>query len=162
MSGRGSAILSAEAAVLSGVFLAGALMNIAILDVPVLLEVKAQTSDIVDHWCRIYEYGSRLYPFLSIAICLLYGFALLGGGKPQRYWGTFLGAATITLAMVPYTWIFMMPTNNKLFQAQALHRSGVMTSSEEIQALILTWQKLHFVRSLFPLVGALLGSTRAF
>jgi hypothetical protein len=56
----------------------------------------------------------------------------------------------------------MVPTNNKLFQAQNMSLAGTMTPVGDIEALILTWQKLHLVRSLFPMLGSGIGMVGAF
>ncbi len=52
----------------------------------------------------------------------------------------------------------MVPTNSALFGLN--EGGGKMTAGialGEVQELVGRWGRLHFVRSLFPLVGAVLG-----
>lgn len=132
-------------------------MNLSILDVPVLHDTATPASLLVNQWCRIYHYGHRLYPALCIATCVLYGHSGLAHQAASQPWRLYALAGTTTLAMVPFTWIFMSTTNNALFRAQKLSKEGRETSIQEAKRLLTKWGWLHFVRSLFPLTGAVLG-----
>ncbi|KAI8944905.1 hypothetical protein F4801DRAFT_570146 [Xylaria longipes] len=150
-------------AALGGFFLSGAMMNIAILDVPVLLEVShARSSDVLNHWGKLYEYGARLYPSISVTVGLLYLYAILSSSKlsSRRSWIVFLVAAGTTLAMIPWTLLVMMPTNDTLMRARDLageSKGAEVMLWEEVEGLVVHWQRLHFLRSLFPLVGSVIG-----
>ena len=58
----------------------------------------------------------------------------------------------------------MIRTNNALFRAHRMQSckaeggkgEGVM-GLEEAQGLVARWKRLHLIRSMFPLVGAVLG-----
>ncbi|KAI1267865.1 hypothetical protein F5Y18DRAFT_424164 [Xylariaceae sp. FL1019] len=142
---------------LAGLFLAGAMMNIAILDVPVLLEANMRSSAVLVHWAKLYEHGARLYPFLSVTVGFLYLCGIVQGGNSKGSRILLFTAAATTLSMIPWTLIQMTPTNNTLMQARdAVDRSMEMPW-EEAESLIVHWQRLHFWRSLFPLVGSIIG-----
>ncbi|KAI1734860.1 hypothetical protein F4680DRAFT_470632 [Xylaria scruposa] len=150
-------------AALSGLFLSGAMMNISILDVPVLLKSTENSLQLINHWSQLYEVGSSLYPTVAITIGLLYGLAAAARlvSSPIQNRVMFVLAGTLTLAMAPFTWVFMSPTNNALFRIAELGQTGVITPAEDVRALLVKWRWLHFVRSLFPLVGAMLGFREA-
>jgi hypothetical protein len=133
------------------------MLNISILDVPVLLASAQDGFQLVNHWSNLYDVGSRLYPAISISIGVAYGFAALFGSAPNQKRVVFVVAAALTLAMAPFTWVFMTPTNDALFRTAALGLAGVTTPMDDIQVLVVKWRWLHFVRSLFPLAGAMLG-----
>lgn len=151
------------------------MMNISVLDVPVLLASTEDAHQLVKHWSHLYNFGSRFYPAMAVSISLVYIFAALrsssrsssnnknNSGKktknPRRF--AFVLAAALTLTMAPYTWAFMSPTNNTLFSVAKLGLAGVTTPLEDIHALLAKWRWLHFVRSLFPLVGSILGFREA-
>ncbi|KAI8623045.1 hypothetical protein F5Y19DRAFT_460081 [Xylariaceae sp. FL1651] len=143
------------------------MMNIAILDVPVLLDATNPHSSatILSHWCKLYDRGSRLYPSISVTVCSLYLYAMLRSNNISSRSSRgfyFLVAAVTTLTMIPYTLLVMMPTNNMLFQARNFTFSGAETPWEEVRELVIHWQQLHFLRSLFPLAGSVIGMLGAF
>ena len=67
-------------------------------------------------------------------------------------------AGATTLSIVPFTLILMAPTNNTLFRLEKESKVASVASLAEAQELIIKWSWLHVVRSLFPLVGAILGT----
>jgi hypothetical protein len=75
----------------------------------------------------------------------------------KRPWGIFAVAGAVTVAMLPFTWIFMAPTNNVLFDLEAKSKSAVVTGIAEAQSLLRKWRLLHIARSIFPLAGAVIG-----
>ena len=135
----------------------GAMVNLSTLTVPVLMETTSEASQIVHQWVRVYHYGHIHYPFLAITTCLLYGYMAYTKRTAQKPWQVFALAGATTLSMVPFTWIFMVPTNSALFHSHDLSNAGHQLQWEEIQDLLVTWNGLHFVRSLLPLTGAIFG-----
>jgi hypothetical protein len=71
----------------------------------------------------------------------------------------FAVAGATTILMVPFTWIFMAPTNNTLFRLENESKVASVANLAEAQELVIKWSWLHVVRSLFPLAGAILGTT---
>ena len=51
----------------------------------------------------------------------------------------------------------MLPTNNKLMSEEERADKGEKLEVERVRGLVVKWNWLHFVRSLFPLAGAILG-----
>ncbi|KAI4127297.1 MAG: hypothetical protein LQ338_003257, partial [Usnochroma carphineum] len=149
--------ISAEAfAIITGSFLAGAMADISLLVLPVLLDTNAQPLPLATQWVRVYHYGHRIYPALAITTCLLYSYAAYAKHATNTSgWRVFTTAAAMTIGMLPFTWVFMTTTNNALFRVQRQgEKSGKLG---EVEALVRRWRGLHFVRCLFPLGGAVLG-----
>jgi len=132
-------------------------MNLFLLTIPVLLETTHQTSQILSQWSHVFYSGHRKGPYISISTGLLYGYAAWSKHDAGESWRVFAVAGATTVAMVPYTWIFMMSTNNALFRAEARSKGGDSVSWVEAERLVQTWNKLNAVRALFPLTGAILG-----
>ncbi|KAF2648491.1 DUF1772-domain-containing protein [Lophiostoma macrostomum CBS 122681] len=145
-------------AVVSGSFLSGAMMGLSIVAVPVLLDTNTQSSHLLTQFIRLYHYGHQIMPSLGVVTFLLYGYTSLqlrASGKP---WLHYIIAGAVTLTMVPFTWIVMVPTNDKLFHLDSQGRVDEGAADLTlVQGLLTRWAGLHVVRSLFPLAGAALG-----
>lgn len=66
-------------------------------------------------------------------------------------------AAVSTVAIAPFTFIFMASTNNQLFALQDAARgtsSGVENLAVE---LVKKWGNLNLTRSILPALGAMIG-----
>jgi hypothetical protein len=97
-------------------------------------------------------------PSLAVATFLLYGYTSLQLRASSKPWLRYLVAGVATLTMVPFTWMVMMPTNNRLFYLEAhMRERDVAVELGLVQKLLTRWAWLHVVRSLFPLVGAVMG-----
>ncbi|KAK3328625.1 hypothetical protein B0T19DRAFT_425046 [Cercophora scortea] len=152
------------AAVVSGSVLSGMMLSISAQTVPVLLETTTNAPQLFRQWTGLYFYGSRIMPTMALGTAVLYGFAASArrhaGSEGSPSWTTFALAAASTLSIVPFTFLFMAPTNNELFRLEAATRVAeplVKTTVAEAKALLVKWSWLHFVRSLLPLAGAVLG-----
>lgn len=133
------------------------MLNVSMLAVPVLLDTAGEASQLVDQWARVYYYGFRLHPAIAITTCLLYAHAVFSKRAAGRQWRVFAVAGATTISMVLVTLIFMLPTNNALFRVQSECKAGRGASWGEVQSLLTTWNGLHITRSLFPMMGAVLG-----
>ncbi|KAM0794048.1 hypothetical protein BDR22DRAFT_883676 [Usnea florida] len=145
-------------AVVAGSFLSGKMMGLSLMTVPVLLDTNTQPTHMVQQWVRLYHYGHLLSPALAIATCLIYAHAATRKRASGRQWTLSAAAGAVTVGMIPFTWIVMVPTNNALFglnEGGGVRVAGVGLG--EVQELVGRWGRLHLVRSLFPLVGAVLG-----
>ena len=69
----------------------------------------------------------------------------------------FAVAAGVTVAMIPYTWIFMRGVNNALFEASKWTDEAKETGQDNVRGLVASWSRFNAVRALFPLVGAAVG-----
>ena len=129
--------------------------------IPVMLDTNTKSSSLVGQWARLYHYGHIEMPALCIGATSLFGYgAQIKRGAQRPQWSTYALAAATTIAMVPFTWIFMAPTNNILFRMEAMP-SEVEASVDlsEVRGLVVRWAWLHAMRSLFPMTGGVLGLT---
>ena len=69
-------------------------------------------------------------------------------------WKGFVVAAALTVGIVPYTLLTMLPTNAAL---DAIVDGSRSAAQEEVSMLVGRWGVLNLGRSLFPLAGAVAG-----
>ena len=141
--------------------LSGAMMSCSFLTVPVLLDTNSKGPNLVSQWARMYEYGQKIMPSLAIATLFCYIVACIGMYTADEPWTRGALAGAITISIVPFTFIVMLPTNTKLFQMQKLSRPS-SPSALEARSLVTKWAFLHVARSLIPLAGAAIGVTSIF
>lgn len=139
------------------------MMSLSLMAVPVLLETTSSAPQLFHQWVRMYHYGHQVLPTMAVGTLLLYSYTAVGRRGKKQSWGTLALAGLITAAILPFTWLVMVPTNNELFRLEAVSRKGDPTVKgiAEAKELVVKWAWLHLTRSLFPLVGAILGSTVA-
>lgn len=102
-------------------------------------------------------------PTMALATCLIYSYAALKRRSTQQAWGIFALAGLTTLSIAPFTWVFMVPTNNELFRLEGLGKAGGLKMGlEEAKELVSKWSRLHVVRSLLPLAGVVMGAMGTF
>ncbi|KAK5654606.1 hypothetical protein OQA88_7236 [Cercophora sp. LCS_1] len=142
-------------AVVTGSFLAGAMMGLSLIAIPVLVDINPDPAHLVRQWARLYGYGIQLMPAGAISTTLLYSYTIASKARAKKPWSIYAFAAVATMSIVPFTWYVMAPTNNILFGLNALQ--GGAKDLVEVHALIAKWKVLHIFRSLFPLLGATLG-----
>jgi hypothetical protein len=127
--------------------------------IPVFLDTDAEPTHLLRHWARLYHYGHIYMPTVCVATCGLYGYTVLSKRASNRkQWLIYAAAGATTITMVPFTWLMMAPTNNTLFRLEAL--ASAPASAVDlitVQEIVVRWAWLHVVRSMFPLVGAILG-----
>lgn len=134
------------------------MINISIMDVPLLLDTATDSSQFLHQWCRLYEFGIQMYPVFSVTVCLLYVTAVLGRRSAGRSdWRVLAAAAALTLVMIPFTLLHMQPTIDAIFGLRKLDLVDERVSLEEVRTLVVKWQWQHVVRSMFPLAGSALG-----
>ncbi|KAI4246713.1 MAG: hypothetical protein L6R42_009811 [Xanthoria sp. 1 TBL-2021] len=137
-------------------FLAGALYSISFLGVPAILVGKSNAFLLASRWHSIFSVGQKVGPALAILGTVSYLF--VGRGKyhskyDSRVWKSFVGAAVATMGIIPFTFIFMKPTNDAL-----LAQTAKTTLSEtEVRALVEKWASLNLVRSGMLMIGTALG-----
>jgi hypothetical protein len=128
------------AALTAGLF-AGAALYINVAEHPSRTGLETRIAAL--QWAPSYKRATWLQAPLAI-LSLLCGVAvwILGGG-----WG-WLVAAGLVGAVVPFTFVIIMPTNRRLL---APNRD---LSSSETRELLVRWGRLHAVRTLLSLAGA--------
>jgi hypothetical protein len=138
-------------------------MGICCITVPVLLETTTEASQLFLQWTTLYGYGHQALPALAVGTSATYALACANRRRAKKSWKMLALAGLTTFSMIPFTWIFMVPTNSELFRLQEVSRKepmvmGIVGAAE----LVKLWSTLHFVRSLFPLVGTLMGTIGSF
>lgn len=137
-------------------------MSISAVAVPVFLDTTPEPALLLRQWARTYHYGHQALPTLSIATCGLYTYLAMKRRATKRPWLAYACAALVTVIMVPFTWVVMVPTNNRLFRLTAENHTQPLTtnwSMEVARSLVVKWTLMHAVRSLTPLAGAIIGAT---
>ncbi|KAL2169151.1 hypothetical protein VTG60DRAFT_6391 [Thermothelomyces hinnuleus] len=156
--------------VILGSMLSGGMGSLSAFVIPVFLDTNVAADHMLRQWVRLYHYGHIYMPAVCVATCGIFAYAFLDKkssssssskhhqSDPSRSAASRYGLAAVsTIAMVPFTWLVMAPTNNTLFRLESLG-SGV-TDLALVRTLLVRWAWLHAVRSLSPLLGAFVGFT---
>lgn len=122
--------------------------------VPATLEATSTSQTLAaKQWARFYHRGHAVGPACAALGAGAFAWCALTTGN-ILYWG----AAALNVGIVPWTLLFMVPTNDGLFEFA--HR-GEEKSTEQadlrLTALLKKWATLNTVRSFFPFVGGVLG-----
>lgn len=149
--------------------LIGKIIAHGLVTVPALLLAQAQDGvsqcAILKVWRRMYQRGHAHGP--KIAILTSGAFVYLtwcssratGNRVPMLLFGT---AASLVTGIVPFTLLFMRPTNNALMARAAeedalLHTPVQSLDQKSSEQLFAHWANLTGVRALLPLAGGVLG-----
>lgn len=134
-------------------------MSLSLMAVPVLLDTTTQAPQLFHQWARMYHYGHQVLPTMAVGTFLLYSYTSMKKRRAKKSWGVLTLAGVTTLSILPFTWIFMVPTNNELFRLEALSKvEPLVKGIDEAKELVVKWSWLHLTRSLLPLIGAILGT----
>jgi hypothetical protein len=135
------------------------MMSLCLVAVPVLLDTATETTQLFVQWARMYHYGHQIMPAIAISTLLLYLYTCSRKRAARRPWRLLALAGAATISIVPFTWIFMVPTNNELFRLlEASKTEPLVLGISEARKLVVRWTWLHFTRSLLPLAGAAIGT----
>lgn len=128
-------------ATLSTCIFAGAAIYINVAEHPA--RMSCETSIAATVWAPSYQRAYVMQASLA-ATALISGLLawLLGGG-----FGWLIGALFIG-AVIPFTFIVIMPTNNRLLE------SGRDMASAETRDLLVRWGQLHAVRSVLSFIAS--------
>lgn len=135
------------------------MISLSAVAIPVFLDTNHHSTLLLSQWVRTYHYGHIYMPALCVGTCGLYGFTVLSNSRNGKHYLRYILAGATTLAMVPFTWVFMAPTNNILFgwEEASAKDSPLMIELSVVQDIVMKWAWLHVVRSLFPFLGMILG-----
>lgn len=128
-------------ATLTGALFAGAALYINVAEHPARMSLETQMAAL--QWAPSYQRATWLQAPLAL-LSLTSGVAawLLGAGIGWLF------AALLVGAVVPFTFVVIMPTNNRLLAPDRDLRSA------ETRALLVHWGRLHAVRTTLSLSGA--------
>ncbi|RYP10925.1 hypothetical protein DL764_000361 [Monosporascus ibericus] len=150
-------------ALATGSFLSGAMTSLSLIAVPVLLDSMQSAPQLFHAWARMYHYGHQALPTMAVGTLGLWTYTAFKRRGARKPWRIFALAGVITVLMLPFTWLVMVPTNNELFRLEAA--GSEIDSSitlEDAKALVVSWSGMHLTRSAFPLTGAILGAVATF
>ncbi|ROV96349.1 hypothetical protein VPNG_09052 [Cytospora leucostoma] len=109
-------ILAATAGVLGSAWISGGQAMVSMLAVPGLLSISSSVPSqlLAQQWAGIYSRGKVLGPRAAVVSLLGYGYLVYDRSRQDRGWGDYVGAMALTIGIVPFTLIFMVPTNQAL------------------------------------------------
>jgi hypothetical protein len=135
--------------------------SLSLIAVPVLLDTNsAQPRRMVHQWARLYHYGHIYMPAVAVATSGLYIYTAMRNlaTRGHNRWSIYAAAGVVTIAIVPFTWVFMDPTNNTLFELDELPKPSThMVDEAAVRQLLMKWALLHVFRSFLPMVGSIMG-----
>jgi Domain of unknown function (DUF1772) len=139
-------------ATLAGALFAGAALYINVAEHPARMDLETRMAAL--QWAPSYRRATWLQaPLALLSLCCGIGAWLLGAGR------SWFIAALLVGAVVPFTFLVIMPTNKSLLAP------GRDLSSPETRALLVQWGRLHAARTAVSFVGvvvyllALLGAS---
>lgn len=130
-------------ATLSAALFAGAAIYINVAEHPARMQLDTRSA--ASQWAPSYKRATWMQAPLAI-VSFLTGVSawVVGGGLVWLIAALFIGA------VVPITFIVIMPTNNQLLA------TGRDLSSEETRQLLQRWGKLHGVRTIASAIATVL------
>jgi hypothetical protein len=130
-------------AVFATTVFAGAALYINLVEHPARMSCRTDVAAIV--WAPSYHRATFMQAPLALVGAVASGIAWwLGAG---RWW---LVAALLILAVVPVTLVVIFPTNHPLLEP------GRDLSSSETRELLVTWGRLHAIRSALSLIASII------
>lgn len=124
--------------------------------VPGLLAVSVPAQALARQWETSYNLGKKLMPTTALATLACFGYLAYDRNIRGLEWKTSAAAGVATVAIVPYTIIFMGSTNQSLLDIAGGTAAGVF-SYEDVTKLLLKWKGLNLLRAVLPLCGSILG-----
>jgi len=123
--------------------------------IPGLLCATAPAQTLAKQWSGIFARGKVQGPMTALLSLAAYGCLAYDGSSRGQRWTPHLIAGGLTIAIVPFTLLFMAPTNNLLLGAA--NGTAAHLDEEAVKALLLKWKNLNLTRALFPLCGSVVG-----
>ncbi|CAG8393157.1 unnamed protein product [Penicillium salamii] len=160
--------LVAVTAIGGAFWLSGKISAYSLVALPAMLLAKSEDSvssdAILKVWRRLYEYGHAYGPKLAAVTSTAFGY-LAWSSRAQRTTCRapmimYSAAASLVLAIVPYTIICIGPTNDRL-SARAAGKDEPVSTNESSEKnddqLLRQWVVLNGIRGLLPFAGGVLG-----
>jgi len=136
--------------------------SLSLIAVPVFLDSIPSAPQLFHTWARMYYYGHQALPTMAVGTLGLWTYTVVKRRSAKKPWRTFALAGAITVLMLPFTWLVMVPTNNELFRLEAAGSEIGSVTFGDARALVVSWAWMHLARSVFPLAGAILGAVATF
>lgn len=130
-------------------------MSFSIGGAPAAAAVQHSSAKI---WAELYKRGAASMPKFAIGTALAYFVAAYDAYGDGRAWGSYLGAAGLTLSIVPFTLTVMKYTNGLLHEeAEKDVNEKDENSVARVNGLLNRWIILNLIRGYLPLTGTILG-----
>lgn len=143
--------------VVSANWIAGGIGALSIFTMPGLLSAPVGGALLAQQWQTMYDLGKAVMPTIAVGSLAAFAYAAYDRSRRHLDWKRYATAGGLTLAIVPFTLIFMHPTNRSLLQIAGGGATAVVVNDDSVRALITKWAGLNLVRSLLPLAGAVVG-----
>ncbi|RSM10222.1 hypothetical protein CDV31_007298 [Fusarium ambrosium] len=125
----------------------GAIASLSLVGIPAALSAPSTSATV---WASIFNHGVAIMPKFAVTTALAYLYAAYDARQNGHSWKGFVSGAVLTVAIVPYTIVFMSSTNELLHGAA---KGTLQATNEEVAKLIGRWGVLNLGRSLLPLAG---------
>ncbi|CAD0110381.1 unnamed protein product [Aureobasidium uvarum] len=155
----------------SAAWLSGNISALSLISLPAIANVKQDSTlsnaHAVKLWEQTFQRGGSQNPPIALSGAISLGFLAWSLRSLRtvtavglRSSPLFAIAAVSTMAIVPFTIVFLNPTNNKLlvYAAKAKKDELSVTETEDVDALLEKWTFLNRVRGFLPLAGAVAAS----
>jgi Domain of unknown function (DUF1772) len=130
-------------AVLSAALFAGASIYINVVEHPARMGLETRVAAL--QWAPSYQRATWMQAPLAVVSLLAGAVVWLQGGGVS-----WLVAALLVGAVVPFTFLVIMPTNHRLLAP------GRDLAGAETRDLLVRWGQLHAVRSVLSIAGTLI------
>ncbi|KAJ6140006.1 hypothetical protein N7471_006492 [Penicillium samsonianum] len=150
-----SYILTQIVAISSSFWLSGEIFTYSWGAVPAVLVATPTSQHLAaKQWVAFYHRGHALGP----------SFAILGAGSfiwlaLKSHCSLYWGAAILDIGIIPWTLLFMLPTNSSIFKFADMKNLSENAVRDEAQlaSLLNRWASLNTIRSLLPFAGGIMG-----
>ncbi|KZL87109.1 acetyltransferase [Colletotrichum incanum] len=133
---------------------AGATASLSMFSVPAILQSGSEPAHALRLWQHIFLNGASTGPKVALVTFLSLAYSAYDRYSQGVAWKPYAIAGVLSLAIVPFTIIFMSSTNNALIAgAQGVKTFGLSETTE----LLTRWRALNFVRSFISLASASVG-----
>lgn len=129
-------------------------MSFSIGGAPAAAAVQQSSAKI---WAELYKRGAASMPKFAVGTALAYFVAAYDAYGDGRAWGSYLGAAGLTLSIVPFTLTVMKKTNGLLHDEAKKDANENDISVARVNGLLDRWTTLNLIRGSLPLAGTILG-----
>lgn len=93
--------------------------SLSLIAIPVFLDSIPSTPQLFHAWACMYYYGHQALPTMAIGTLGLWTYTAVKRCSAKKPWRMSALAGVITVLMLPFTWLVMLPTNNELFRLEA-------------------------------------------
>lgn len=127
------------------------MLSMGAIAVPTMLGTNQSATQLLNQFKCFFGHGHRYAAPTVLVAALLHAFTAHVSGTA---WKLSAIAAVITVLPWPYTGLVLAPINQTMFRWRAGTTTVPLSS---VQEKFRQWNRLHVLRSMFPLVGALVG-----